>query len=263
MTITETTRIPTAPTIPHRRAAPRSDPGSSAASPGLTFVASVIAQNVLRAQYPANDASATKVMAFYAEHRSLALVLAVLFPIGLVGIAGASSGRSSHRVAHGEARMPAIAGLIGAAGIVGNFTMLLAGDTRSPGTCTAVPPTPRSSKASGSSTTRSSACPARLDRYRARGLRVALCEARLLAARWKTAGLVGGVLLLVAAATTPAIIDAGPTMLLGLLGFVVWVAFVARASVALLRTPAVASRSIDPHPAHRPRKGIHHDAPTA
>ena len=55
----------------------------------------------------------------------------------------------------------------------------------------------------------------------------------LLSARWKTAGLVGGALLLAAAATTPAIIDAGPTMLLGLLGFLVWVVFVVRASVAL------------------------------
>ena len=241
MTITETTRIPTAPTIPAPtgRTAVRS--GLVGGLAGLTFVASVIAQNVLRAQYPANDASATKVMAFYAEHRSLALVLAVLFPIGLVGIAG-FVGALVTRVAHGEARMPAIAGLIGAAGIVGNFTMLLAGDTAISGYVH-----------------RGAADPAVVEGLwvfhnavfgvllasigiALAGFAVACAKHGLLAARWKTAGLVGGVLLLVAAATTPAIIDAGPTMLLGLLGFVVWVAFVARASVALLRTPAVASR---------------------
>ena len=201
----------------------------------------MIAQNVLRAQYPANDASATKVMAFYADHRSLTLVLAVLFPIGPVGLA-AFIGALLSRVGHGEARMPAIAGLVGAAGIVGNFTMLLAADT-----------------AIGGYVHRGSADPAVVEGLwvfhnavfgvllasigiALAGFALASAKHGLLTARWKTAGLVGRVLLLVAAVTTPAIIDAGPTMLLGLLGFLVWVAFVARASVALLRTPAAASR---------------------
>jgi hypothetical protein len=37
--------------------------------------------------------------------------------------------------------------------------------------------------------------------------------------------------------TTPAIIDGSPTMFIGVAGFVVWVAFVIRTSVALLRQP--------------------------
>ena len=184
------------------------------------FVASVIAQNVLRAQYPANDASATKVMSFYADHRSLTLVLAVLFPIGLVGLAG-FVGTLVARVAHGRGpharRSP---GLVGAAGIVGNFTILLAADTAISGYVH-----------------RGAADPAVVEGLwvfhnavfgvllasigiALAGLAIACAKHGLLTARWKTAGLVGAALLLVAATTTPAIIDAGPTMLLGLVGFV-------------------------------------------
>ena len=143
MTITETAPSTTTPTTtPNPTPTTGAGPGPTTDRPapgvarlarlggiaGLVFAGSVLAQNVLRAEYPANDASATKVMAFYAEHRSLALVLAVLFPIGLAGIAG-FVGALVTRVAHGGARVPAVAGLIGAAGIVGNFTMLLAADT--------------------------------------------------------------------------------------------------------------------------------------
>ena len=135
--------------------------------------------------------------------------------------------------------MPAIAGLIGVVGSSATSRCSSPAIPRSPGTCTAVPPTPRSLKASGSSTTWSSACcsPRSVSRSWASWSRA---KHGLLAARWKTAGLVGGVLLLVAA-DHAAIIDAGPTMLLGLLGFVVWVAFVAR---GIRRAVAHAGRGV-------------------
>jgi hypothetical protein len=215
-----------------RRAAP---PGLVGGIGGLVFAGSVLAQNALRAQYPANDASATKVMTFYGEHRGLALVLAVLFPIGLAGLA-AFVGTLVARVAHGDGRRAAFAGLIGAAGIVGNFSILLAADTAISGYVhrgdadTAV--------VEGLWVFHNAVFGVLLASIGVAlaGLAIASAKQGLLTARWKAAGLVGGVLLLVAAATTPAIIDAGPTMVLGLLGFLVWVAFVVRASVALLRT---------------------------
>ena len=106
--------------------------------------------------------------------------------------------------------MPAIAGLIGAAGIVGNFTMLLAGDTAISGYVH-----------------RGAADPAVVEGLwvfhnavfgvllasigiALAGFAVACAKHGLLAARWKTAGLVGGVLLLVASATTPAITRVAP-----------------------------------------------------
>jgi hypothetical protein len=56
-----------------------------------------------------------------------------------------------------------------------------------------------------------------------------------LSRRWSVAGLVGGALLLIGAMTTPAIIDGAPTLFVGIAGFLVWIAFVVRTSVALLR----------------------------
>ena len=47
----------------------------------------MIVQNALRASFPGNDASAERVLAYYADHRSVTIALAALFPIGAVGLA--------------------------------------------------------------------------------------------------------------------------------------------------------------------------------
>ena len=71
------------------------------------------------------------------------------------------------------------------------------------------------------------------------GLTQACSKSGLLSKRWGTAGIVGGGLLLAGATTTPAIVEGSPTMFIGVAGFVVWLAFVIRTSVALLRSPNV------------------------
>jgi len=201
---------------------------------GLCFVASVVVQNALRANFPANDASAERVMSYYADHRSVTLALAALFPIGIVGLA-TFVGTFIARVARGAGRVAAITGLIGAAGIIGNYTMLLATDTAIAGYIH-----------------RGAANLAVVDGLwvfhnavfgvlmasigvALAGFTVAGTASGLLARRWKPAGLIGAALLLAAAATTPAIIDGSTTMFVGVLGFAVWVAFVASTSVKLLR----------------------------
>lgn len=201
---------------------------------GLCFVASVIVQNALRASFPANDASAEQVLAYYADHRSVTIALAALFPIGAVGLA-AFIGTVLARAARGAGRAAAIAAGFGAAGLIGTFTMLTATDLAIAGYVH-----------------RGAATLAVVDGLwvlhnavfgvllasigvTLAGLTTASVVNGLLAARWKAAGLIGGGLLLVAAATTPAIIDASPTMFLGLLGFLVWIAFVARTSAVLMR----------------------------
>ena len=77
------------------------------------------------------------------------------------------------------------------------------------------------------------------------GLTRAAARSGLLSTRWSAAGLVGGGLLVAGAMTTPAIIDGSPTMFIGVAGFVVWLAFVIRTSVALLRstTPVICATS--------------------
>jgi hypothetical protein len=71
------------------------------------------------------------------------------------------------------------------------------------------------------------------------GLTIAAARTGLLSKRWGIAGPVGAALLIVGAATTPAMIDGGATLLVGLAGFLVWLAFVVRTGVALLRSRQV------------------------
>ena len=68
------------------------------------------------------------------------------------------------------------------------------------------------------------------------GLTHAAAKSGLLSKRWAVAGPVGAALMVGAATTTPAIVDGSPTFFVGVAGFVVWIAFVVRTAVALLRS---------------------------
>ena len=73
---------------------------------GLVFIGSILAQNLLRASAPANDASPEKIIGYYADHRAASLALAVLFPIGVAGLTTFVGSLVSR--ARGAARTPAI-----------------------------------------------------------------------------------------------------------------------------------------------------------
>lgn len=205
---------------------------------GLVFVAGVVVQNTLRSKFPATDATAEEVMRYYADHRGATLALAALVPVGLVAIV-TFVGALLARVGGGAGRVPAIAGAFGAAGIIANFAMVTATDLAISGYIR-----------------RGSADLAVVDGmwvvhnaifgvlFASVGIALAgftLAGARdgLLSKRWAVAGPIGGALLLIGAATTPAIIEGGPTLFLGLAGFAVWLAFVVRSSIALLRDSQV------------------------
>jgi len=219
-----------------RRTAAR--PGLIGGVGGLVFAGSVIVQNAMRANFPTNDSSAAKVMQYYADHRGTTIALAVLMPIGLVALT-TFLGAVLSRVGRGAGRAAAITGAVGAAGIVATFTMLTALDVAIAGYVH-----------------RGAADVAVVDGMwvihnaifgfllaaigiALAGLTTAAATTGLLSPRWRTAGLIGAGLLVVGATTTPAIIDASPTMFIGVAGFVVWIAFVIRTSVALLRQPLV------------------------
>ena len=192
----------------------------------------------MRSTFPANDAGAADVMAYYADHRATTVALAVLMPIGLVSLT-TFLGAVLARVARGAGRAAAITGAFGAAGIIATFTMLTAFDVAIAGYVhrgaadVAV--------VDGLWVVRNAIFGLLLASIgiALAGLSRAAVAAGLLSARWRTAGLVGGGLLVAGAVTTPAIIDASPTMFVGVAGFVVWLAFVVRTSVALLRRPQV------------------------
>ena len=205
---------------------------------GLVFAGSVLVQNGLRATFPANDVNAAEVMKYYTDHRGVTLALAVLMPLGLVGLT-TFLGAVLSRVALGAGRAPAVAGAFGAAGIIATFTMLAAFDVAIAGYVhrgaadVAV--------VDGMWVTHNAVFGLLLASIGVAlaGLTRAATATGLLSTRWRGAVLVGGGLLVVGAMTTPAIIDGSPTMFIGVAGFVVWVAFVIRTSVALLRQPQV------------------------
>jgi hypothetical protein len=213
-------------------------PGLVGGIGGLVFAGGVLVQNAMRAKFPANDVGAAQVMKYYTDHRAVTLALAVMMPIGVVGLT-TFLGAVIARVARGAGRAAAITGAFGAAGIIATFTMLTAFDVAIAGYIH-----------------RGAADVAVVDGMwvvhnavfgfllasigiALAGLSRASVASGLLPKRWNKAGLVGGGLLLAGAATTPAIIDGSPTMFIGVAGFVVWVAFVIRTSVALLRQPQV------------------------
>ena len=226
--------LPTAAT--HRQSPVR--PGLLGGIGGLVFAGGVLVQNAMRAKFPANDVGAAEVMKYYADHRSVTLALAVMMPIGLVGLT-TFLGAVIARVARSAGRAAAVTGAFGAAGIIATFTMLTAFDVAIAGYIH-----------------RGAADVAVVDGMwvvhnavfgfllasigiALAGLSRASVASGLLSTRWNKAGLVGGGLLVAGAATTPAIIDGSSTMFIGVAGFVVWLAFVIRTSVALLRQPQV------------------------
>jgi hypothetical protein len=208
----------------------------------LAFAATVIAQNVVRgATMPANDASAADVIAFYADHRAATVLLAVLFPIGAVGLAVFSASVVS-RLVRSANRVAALAGATGVAAIICLFSMTLAIDLglsgyvhrggRDPDVVAAL------------WTTHNAVFGVLLIAIGVAlgGLSFAMSGEGLIGRAWRPVGLAGAAALAVASASTPAIVDGSPVMFLGVAGFLVWVAFVLTASRSLWRTaPAVAS----------------------
>jgi hypothetical protein len=204
---------------------------------GLVFIATVAIQNGIRLSAPGDGASAATVVHFYATTRTSTTVLGALFPIGAIGLA-AFIGSLGSRLVSSSGRAPALAGLLGAAGIFASYSMLMATDI-----------------ALSAYVHRGSADPAVVNglwvthntvfgvllvaiAVALAGLSVSAAAAGFLAARWKQAGTVGALALAVTGAAAPALVDGSRIIGLGLVGFLVWLAFVATASVTMLRRPA-------------------------
>ncbi len=201
---------------------------------GLVFVASVVAQNLLRSAMPANDARASTITRFYADHRSTEAVLAVLFALGAVGLA-TFTGALLTRLRGTTARGPAIGGAVGVGGVIAMFSTTVAVDL-------ALSAYVHRGHADPGVVTGLWLVHAAAFGVLAIFLGIALAALAaasaadgLVGAAWKSVGLVGGVLLLVGGAATPAVIDGSGIMAVALVGFLVWLVFLTAASIALLR----------------------------
>lgn len=234
MSTTTTPVIDSTVTVGARSAVGRWTSARVAGLGGLAFVSTVIAQNIMRAGYPKNDAPAQQVAEFYADHRGLTYALAVLYPIGAAGLAAFVAGIVSYAAKRGAA-LPAMVGAFGGAAIMANFTLMLATDSAISGYVDRG--TSSLDVVEGLWVFHNSVFGVLLASIgiALAGLATAAVRTGVLGRRWRPAAYAGSGLLLAAAATAPAIIDGAPTMFVGLAGFLVWVAFVATCSVKLLR----------------------------
>jgi hypothetical protein len=213
-----------------------SRPGLLGGLGGLVFAGAVLVQNAIRSGFPTADANAEEVMRYYADHRGATVALAVLFPVGLVALT-TFLGTVISRVVRGAGRTAALVGAFGAAAIIGTFTIVTSADV-----------------AIAAYVDRGAADVAVVDGLwvlhnavfgfllaavgiALGGLSTAAARSGLLSKRWSVAGPVGAALLITGAATTPAIVDGSATFVVGVAGFAVWLAFVIRTAVALLRSP--------------------------
>jgi hypothetical protein len=201
---------------------------------GLAFAAVVILQNLLRASAPAAGAAPGDVISYYASHRGITAVLAVTFAISGVALA-AFAGAMYDRLAHGRVRAAAFAGLVGIAGIVASFSLVVATDVALSvyvGTGGASLDTTQALWIVHNSVF---AVLFLSIGIAVAGLSAAASAEGLLGAIWRPIGAIGGLLLAVGAGAAPAIADGSKVMLVSLAGFLAWLAFVLAASVALLR----------------------------
>lgn len=205
---------------------------------GLVFVATVIAQNGIRGlSAPGNGASAQRVAHFYATGRTSTLVLAALFPLGAAGLA-AFIGALGSRLVGPATRAPAVAGMLGAAGIFATYTMVVATDVALAGYVHRGGTDP--GVVSALWVTHNTVFGVLLVAIAVAlaGLSAAASAARMVAPAWKPLGAIGALALAGCGAVTPALVDGSPVLGLGLVGFLTWVAFVVAAALSLIRSPA-------------------------
>ncbi len=202
---------------------------------GLVFVTTVVVQNVIRGSVaPQNDDAVSKVVEFYADHRSITMVLVALFVVGAVGGAAFNAGLLA-RLSAERLRGPALAGTIGFVGVFALFSAIVATDVALSGYVHLGSPNPDVVSALWMLHNSLFGILGIALGIAIAGFSAAAAAGGLIPARWKEVGGIAGLLLAVSAATTPLAIDGSPVMFVGLVGFLIWLVFVATTSRALLR----------------------------
>lgn len=124
-----TQSIPSTRVAPDSPNAERSDLSARLAGFGaITFVAVVIAQNLIRGvTAPQNDAATADVVRYYTDHRNISVVLSVTFVLSGIALA-LFLGGAMRRLAAGPARGWAYTGFAGAIGIMVLFASMVAAE---------------------------------------------------------------------------------------------------------------------------------------
>lgn len=203
---------------------------------GLAFVALVVAQNALRAGFPKPDAGAVEVAGYYAAHRGGTTILTALFPLGALGLTVFLAAVAT-RVARGPGRAAGIAGTIAGVGIAATYTMVMATDLALAEFVHHGPTSGRSDVVDALWVLHNAVFAVLLVwlGIALAGLTAASAASGLLAVGWRAVGLLGGLALLVTGGAALGVLGGSPVLFVGLLGFLVWLVFVGRLSVVLLR----------------------------
>ena len=224
-----------------REAPSRGDvPGWIAGAGALVFTATVVAQNILRAGGPTNDASPREVLTYYADHRAITFVLAIGFVLGAIAMAMFLGGAMRRLLAGGRLGWTVV-GSVGAVGIMALFAVMVGADQAL--SVVATHNTPDLGAVEALWALHNSVFTV-LDASIAIAL-IGLAKAGVAGAItphvFERLAPVGAGLLLVASAAGPAIAagDALPLFGMGGLGFVVWLGFLAATGLRLVRSERV------------------------
>ena len=225
---------------PARRSSrPFADMRARAAGIGaIAFVAIVVLQNLVRGgSAPANDASAQEVLTHYADHRGITAVLVVTFVLSGIGLA-VFVGGAMRRLVASDRPAWAYMGAVGAIGIMGLFSVLVASEQALSVVATGDHPDLGSVAAlwalhnSVFTVLLFSVAVALL------GLSRAGVAAGITPRAFERLAPVGSGLLAIASAAGPFIAagDAMPVFGVGVVGFLIWLAFLSTTGLRLVRS---------------------------
>jgi hypothetical protein len=201
---------------------------------GLVFVVVVVVQNVVRAAAPSFGASPKEVVSYYADHGSAAYLQMATYVVSGAALACFGAGMLSLLLDRRDVRGPALLGGIGVLGIFALFPALMASDValshavhaglRTDGTVLAL-----------WSLHNAAFCVLLLAIAVAlAGLSAAVTAVGAIEPFWRPLGMLGALLLAVTSALAPRLLGGSGLLAVGLAGFVVWLAFLVRTSVAVL-----------------------------
>jgi hypothetical protein len=201
---------------------------------GLVFAATLLAQNIIRAGSPGFGAAPAQVTAYFLHHRAAALVPLGLFPVEMIALFAfvAAVWTKADRE---ESRWWASVGTLGAATVAALFAVVNITEivlTAKAGPLAASLPVVQAVWAVHAAAFGLDLAAIAVALI---GLSYAAASMPLIPAWLTVAAWPGAACLLTAAVFTVALANGGPWVAVGLAGFVVWLVFVATASVSLLR----------------------------
>ena len=205
---------------------------------GLVFVAALVVQNLLRARAPGFDAAPGTVTAYFLHHRAAALIPLGMFPIEMLALFAFVAGVWTS-ASRSEDRWWATMGTLGAAAIAALFAIVNIVEIVLTAKAENLAHVPGVVEALWAVHAAAFGLDLAAIAVALIGLSRAATSTALIPAWLGTAAVPGAGCLLIASVFTVALTNGGPWLVLGLVGFVVWLVFVVATSISLLRTPQI------------------------